>query len=81
MSDGILAREVQAPALVYVRGVGGKVEGQVWHERIDDLENYWRGRILTWHRLDGETAGIPLDQLKQLFPAPAERPASPKVKL
>lgn len=78
MSD-IRAEDVQAPALVYLRGHRGP-QAQKWWQPVKDYEGYWRGKILAWHRLDGETAALPFHQLAKLFPPPPMA-ADPKVKL
>jgi hypothetical protein len=70
MTD-ITARQVQTPALVYVRSLRGKPSPQVWWEPAGDIDGYWRGRIPAWHLLDVGTAGLPLAVLQQIYPAPA----------
>jgi hypothetical protein len=70
MTD-IHARAVVTPALVYLRGLKGP-EPQIWWRPVPDHDGHFRHRILAWHRLDGETAGIPMAVLtKRIFPPPA----------
>lgn len=67
----IRAAEVQTPALVYLRGMKGVAETQIWWQPMMDIEGHFRGRILAWHKLDGEEAGLPFLVLKKIYPPPA----------
>lgn len=66
----IRASEVQPPALVYLRGLKG-VESQIWWQPAGDIDGYFKSRILAWHKLDGEEAGLPFASLKKIYPPPA----------
>lgn len=78
MTATIRATEVMTPALVYLRSARGVPEAQKWWEPVRDAEHYWEGKILAWHHLDGEIAGLSFEALRKLFPPPA-LPVEPKI--
>ena len=69
MTD-IRATDVQTPALVYVRNARGTAEAQKWWQPMADYSGYWRGKILAWHRLESEEAGLPFYKLAEIYPPP-----------
>lgn len=61
-----------AGVLVYVRGVGDRVEPQKCERRPVSLgSDYWKSRVVMAVALTPEEYALPLDELARKYPAPA----------